>query len=424
MDEYIDAGLESQEYVSPTPQTCGPHGGILVPDSDPEDTEARTTLLVPQTPPTAAAAAPGTNTIATCTRASSMPSNPTIPQLSNILRNTSESSATRRFRLNAKNLLLTYPQCSTTKEAVLSRIQEFFQDRLDFAIVAREQHQSGDPHLHCLVSLNQRVNFRDPHCLDHLAGQHGSYEAVKFLKKAMEYVTKDGDYVSHGIDPQEIIKKKKSAKSDTVAKSVLEGKTFDDVVEQDPGFAMMNKKKIEEFIAYTEFKRAASRLQPWPTLTPPLVTDDSTDADIKRWLIANIRVQDRAPTAKNLYIYGRTCLGKTTFAAMLSEYLRVYWVPMDEDFYCPNINQYDLAIMDEFRAQKRIQWMNMFCQGFPMTLRVKGSQVLKTKNLPVLVLSNYSLEENYKNTDAAIVDTLRRRFEIIHLTTPINVELN
>lgn len=359
----------------------------------------------------------------------SRPSTPEIPMRLPSGTNTSESSTKRRkFRLSSKRLLLTYPQCTTDKHVVLGNIRNTFQEILEFAVVAREQHESGDPHLHCLVQLSRRTNYKDPHCLDHIARQHGSYEAVKNFRAALEYVIKDGEYVFHGEDPLSVLKRLKGhqdSKSDTIARRFLEGASLEDVNEEYPGYVLMHKRKLEEYASWVQVKRRKLELLPWPTITvsPAATATLTVEEEIKVWLAENIRRDDRPHTARNLYIYGRTCMGKTTFAYMLTRYLSVYWVPMDEEFYDANINEYDVAIMDEFRAQKRIQWMNQFCQGFPMTLRCKGTQVLKTKNIPVIVLSNYALEENYKNTDAAIVDTLRRRFLVIHLTSPINIQL-
>ena len=99
-------------------------------------------------------------------------------------------------------------------------------------------------------------------------------------------------------------------------------------------------------------------------------------------------------------------------------------MPKSEDFYdFYDDNQWDIVLLEEFRGQKTIQFLNEFCQGSMMTLRQKGKQALKVKNLPMIVLSNYRLTEVYSKSlanDASRLDTLRTRFFELHFDTPID----
>lgn len=65
--------------------------------------------------------------------------------------------------------------------------------------------------------------------------------------------------------------------------------------------------------------------------------------------------------------------------------------------------------MDEFRATKTIQFLNHFLDGSHMPLRQKGRQTVKTDNLPVIILSNYSLDECYCHSGDEKLETLRAR---------------
>lgn len=58
------------------------------------------------------------------------------------------------FRINAKNIFITYPQCPIQKEEPLRHILNFsFPISPLYIRVAREQHQAGHYHLHCLVQF-------------------------------------------------------------------------------------------------------------------------------------------------------------------------------------------------------------------------------------------------------------------------------
>jgi len=78
--------------------------------------------------------------------------------------------------------------------------------------------------------------------------------------------------------------------------------------------------------------------------------------------------------------------------------------------------------MDEFKGQKTLQWMNEFRQGSKMTLRKKGSQYLKSKNIPVIILSNYSLSECYpKAANDGRLSTLEARLKVVQVEKFIQV---
>nr|AXX69972.1 truncated replication-associated protein [African cassava mosaic virus] len=55
---------------------------------------------------------------------------------------------TPRFRIQAKNVFLTYPKCSIPKEHLLSFIQTLsLPSNPKFIKICRELHQNGEPHL-------------------------------------------------------------------------------------------------------------------------------------------------------------------------------------------------------------------------------------------------------------------------------------
>jgi len=126
------------------------------------------------------------------------------------------------------------------------------------------------------------------------------------------------------------------------------------------------------------------------------------------WLETNI-LQTRLPRQKQLWLYGPPGVGKTRLIGLLRTMLRVYDMPRDEDFYdAYEDGLYDLVILDEFKHQKRLQFLNAWCDGQPLPLRLKGSQTVKTDNLPFIIVSNFSPEQCYKEGVGrdALVDRL------------------
>lgn len=59
--------------------------------------------------------------------------------------------------------------------------------------------------------------------------------------------------------------------------------------------------------------------------------------------------------------------------------------------------------------------MNQFLEMSMMTIRQKGSQLLRTKNLPVIICSNLSPREAYKNVSDATLTGFLARLTVVEL---------
>lgn len=109
------------------------------------------------------------------------------------------------------------------------------------------------------------------------------------------------------------------------------------------------------------------------------------------------------------------------------KYAKPYLISTTEEWYCDwQDNVYDFALMDEFKANKTIQWLNQWLEGSPMKLKKKGisSGCVKNHNIPTIVLSNYSLEDCYHKVaqfNPIVLDALKGRFQIVEVTQFIKV---
>lgn len=233
------------------------------------------------------------------------------------------------------------------------------------------------------------------------------------------------DYLAQGVDVQSFIRaldSKQSVKSTLIAKSLLDGASVDQIVQEEPGFFMMHKRKIEEFALWVTNKKRRLNLLPW-TVIPMQTGLTFQDSSMASWLNANVKVP-RVFKQKQLYIYGPTNMGKTTLINNLRKYLSVYLIPREDFYDLYEDDMYDLAVLDEFNATKSYTWMNLWLQGSEMNLRKKGCQALKTQNIPTIVLSNKSLEECYHNIaqdHPLVMASLVERFTIVHVTTFIKI---
>jgi len=326
-------------------------------------------------------------------------------------------SEKKGFRMSGKNFTITFPQCDVKKEVAVERIEQKYGSDLKGYLVCEEDHKDGTPHLHVFLSFHNKKNFKAPDCFDFIGGKHGNYQVTKSVKAWVEYCTKGTNWVAKGVDV-ESIKKKKAQKNEVIAQSIMEGKSLVEINKEHAGYVMLNKRKLEEYQSWIQCEKAKKQKLEW---VPPSL-EGLTDANLQiaKWICSNIR-QDRKFKAPQLYVWGPRNLGKTSLVEWLEKYLSVYHMPTTEEFYDQYSDDYDLVVIDEFKGQKTIQWLNQFLQGSAMPIRKKGSQGMKYKNLPVVILSNYRLSECYlKAANDGRLNTLECRLEIVEIDSFID----
>lgn len=330
-------------------------------------------------------------------------------------------SEKKGFRMNGKNFTITFPQCSTKKEVAVERIEQKYGSELKGYLVCEEDHKDGTPHLHAYLAFHKAKNFKSSDCFDFIGGQHGNYQVTKSVRKWVEYCTKGTNWVAKGVDV-ESIKSKKAPKNEEVAKSIMEGKSLVEINKEHPGYVMINKRKLEEYESWIKCEISKKQKLEWKAPSLEGLTD--ANLQIATWISKNIR-QPRAFKAPQLYIHGPRNLGKTSLIEWLEKYLSVYHMPTTEEFYDQYSDDYDLVVLDEFKGQKTIQFLNQFLQGSAMPIRKKGSQGMKYKNLPVVILSNYTLSECYvKAANDGRLNTLECRLEIVEVDSFIDFYKN
>lgn len=321
------------------------------------------------------------------------------------------------FRLQAKQFFLTFPQNDTAKETALARIHASFPATL-WIMIAQEKHQDGENHLHIGICFKERLRTRKSDYFDCIGEKHGNYQAMKSAKGTLAYLRKsDPSPLIYGDLP---VDKEKHSKGDTVASMVLQGLSQVEICDAQPGYFLINKRKIEELAEWTKVKKMKESITPYPGRLAFLGQCIQTRA-IVEWFNANMNVV-RPMKMEQLYIWGSANSNKTSLITLLEKWFRIYWVPQDEEFYdLYNDDDYDLIVFDEFKMQKKLQWLNKFIEGAPCPVRRKGVCVtMKRKNLPVVILSNYSTESLIKDRDDWLL--FNARILSIALYTPIDLD--
>ncbi len=335
------------------------------------------------------------------------------------------------LRLRAKYVLLTFPACDRSKEVALEAIKSLLTDQLEWAIVCEEAHQDGTPHLHVIAAHVTRFQIGDPSYFDEVGGKHGNYKPItRTLCKAVKYVIKDGNYIDYNINAKELIRLREAKLSSVYAilsKKIHAGLSIQDLDLEHGGFMLNHLRKVKEYVDFVEQNKLVEdeKQARLPLGTPQgLGTQDSLIAD---WIIENVR-KPRFLGDLNLWIFGGTGLGKTHLKEQLMSRLRVYVLPYDGNWFDDYADgKYDLMVVDEFKAQYKIQQMNRLLGSEITTLNRRGRPPVHCRDrLPVLVLSNYDVSGCYSKTefDSPGLVALRRRVVEHFVSSRIDITFN
>jgi len=112
------------------------------------------------------------------------------------------------FRLQAKQLWLTYPRCPIPKDEALAQLQYDLGLVVSKYIVAEELHADGASHIHAWLLLKEKCDIRDPNALDlnsyiseigmeEGTHYHGHYQACRLKARCQKYCMKDGNYLTN-----------------------------------------------------------------------------------------------------------------------------------------------------------------------------------------------------------------------------------
>jgi len=314
-----------------------------------------------------------------------------------------------------------------TKTHCLNHLRLLFNDYRTIpsptaAVVGQETHQDGSLHLHVALKFEEEFESHISSFFDFLTGKRGNYKPVDSWKKTVRYCAKeDTDPSLYGLtrsDLASLLGSPRQNKSTQVALQCMEKVPLKAIALRDPGYFLQNQAKITRFHFWINAPMNSS-LPPWPGIT--YRGSHLPTIRIVRWVQDNLHLTTPRPyKTPQLYIHGPANSGKTSFVLKLKTWTRTYDVPQFEDFYDLYDDDHDLIFFDEFKAQKKVQWLNMMLAGGSFTLAVKQSQYPKHRNLPFIIASNFSPREAYRNITPEILETLTTRLEVVHLSSPID----
>ena len=354
-----------------------------------------------------------------------------------------------RFDVNRNFFSLTYPKCPLTCDEFVQFFDKYTEKVgiWDWLAVVQENHEDGTKHLHALVYYISKHRVRNCRYWDlfvqceqcngghgrcaECTVYHGNYMATRNAEAWYSYMCKEGEPVrkwgSHHVsagdslpfDRGTRVRSYEERREDPstragggrggggmkmyeVMQELIAGKHLCDVM-MNPRFTaicVQYGRSLEALVTRRE-ARKASLTKYFVKASYKNVGDfqlDDCNNRIVEWLNANFtKGAVRELRSPALYVVGPPKCGKTHLSEQLKKCVNWFKPNRHEDFYdMYSDKDHEAWFFDEFAGQKTIQFMNELIDGVEMTLRVKGGQRMKTKNVPVFIFTNKYLDELYK----------------------------
>lgn len=276
-------------------------------------------------------------------------------------------SGSGKYRLNSKNLFLTYPQCAMEKEDALTILMTKL--KIKNYIIGREQHKDGTPHLHAYLELEKKVDIRDPSKLD-LEEYHGNYQGCKNKWATMKYVRKGGDFITDMEDLEQREEAHDGHKK-FLGEKLVSGVPLEQLVEEHPQLIFGYKKLKQDVEAYNLDKKTAYKGQ-----------------------------------RDNLWIYGQPGQGKSQ------------WVDRnhpdafrkDQSKWWDGYTGEEVVVIEDMDNNCLGHYLKIWGDHYPCSGEVKGAKVpLMHKRL--IITSNYYISDIWKE-DKIMAAAIARRFKV------------
>lgn len=389
------------------------------------------------------------------------------------------------FRTQSLLHALTYSQCDVPLEEMMRQLKEKAGERWAWALICDEDHapketpqgfSHGGVHRHVMeeyVGKFETVDARfwdisaprnalhehKEKCTEEVCVYHPKFEKVKSKAGWLKYCMEDGKYIYEGeykgvpFNPLVYLDancKKQSYGFTQAANAIYkEGKTLRQVHDENPGFYVREKRKLEEYAKQVEKWKEQDVPKPvFPGIAdvepddiwPPKIDDDEEDINflteeekergVKEWQPFVDWVNKNFLTVRKrrqlqLFLYGPGGLAKSQiFDTFLAGYFKVYpWIYSDRQER--DLVDCDFILVDEFKGGIPAGQLKLLAQmagTFTVLLRYGGGHTVK-KNVPLVVISNLEPKQTYKNLEFEDLETTLSRFLKLHVTTRFHPRL-
>lgn len=271
--------------------------------------------------------------------------------------------------MNAKtNWLCTWPHNDTDLNQGLEELKRL--PNVDYIILSSEEHEDGDLHRHAFIHFSRRAYFHPRKWA--LGGKEGHHEPARSVKKSIDYVMKDGDYVSHNFDASKF-KAKLNPRAARWECPLTE---------------------LRDHVNPQEYNRALQGRLTEKAFTTPAYT---------------------APDVRGIWIYGPPGVGKS-YAVRNNVHPDYLYVKPQNKWFDGYQGQ-TVILLDDLDTPLLSHYLKIWADRYPCSGEIKGATVALNHH-HFVVTSNFSIEELFANEPPATIEAISRRFKQHRLAIP------
>lgn len=325
------------------------------------------------------------------------------------------------FRLQRKSVFLTYSDAKNEPklEDLLTELRHLEKDvrgtmecighNMKEIFIVKERHKNGIAHYHVYIEFFERLDKTDSKCLDIPSLKHPEIRYVYCKKKVLQYMCKklatenDWKYnqIQYEIDIKYELKRLEYALPKIGYDLITGKKTVHEVVTEHPSLIFQGLKLQNNVNWYFEQKANIEK--------PPM--------PLKKWSMFGLEFEfdERRKKCPQFWICGPSNVGKTYNTDCLKEKgHRAFLGSKDNDWAGYNDKNFDFMYFEEYQGEMTIRDLNQLLEGTEMKLRGRYEKVIiKNKNMPILINSNYLPHEAYNKVDPQRLQYLLNRIIVI-----------
>lgn len=328
---------------------------------------------------------------------------------------------TRPFRISAKKIYLTYSQVhhSLNSNHILQVMKKKENLPSFHYLIAKESHADGGIHFHLLLIAKNKFNIKTTNALDiEYQGHtyHGNYQSVRSADKVVEYVCKDGNYITDltNIRDGKLLSLKEMLISDV--KDLGLSQALIKHSEESPNAALSNTSLISAKNYFDQLQGLKQALLADQTNTPFKLKDFNLNPDLQAWV--------ENPN-KTLFLVGESGIGKTSFCKAFVNYkgFKTLIVNHKEDLKRLDAS-YDAIIVDDANLDdfQSTQLLALVDNQVNKTLRVLYNTAFKKANTIQMINANKS--EFRKLAHVIQDERFARRIHFEQIKEPFIINLN
>ncbi len=307
-------------------------------------------------------------------------------------------------------------------------------------IFALEKHQDGNSHLHVYLYHKDGFVLTSADVFDVVVAvatsdaespptivQHPNIQAVRSARAVIKYVTKEKNYVLWNMREstfRELVQVGGSHLTLFCQQVLEDPHNLCKIAVENPSMFVRHHRGLQALVeAKHQCENRTARCQTdyfHNTISIELKLNVDYP-EIFNWITCNMRPPfNLTHKTPQLWIYGPANYGKTTLSLLLRDYFRMYAFPFLNGNYLQGYcdRQFDFVLLEDYSAGdlQKLGFLKRFLEGTPMAINRKGDSVVKTRNLPIIILSNHSPQYLYHKAYAnGHLEPLLIRLKIVKL---------